>query len=376
MAECEYLRMSEDCTHSIFYDDQTAEIHDVERAREFHRYLHPVNLSSIEERRNDNVFDFEDVPRLSEALAPLCQLTALQCRVKKAMINCMDRDTMYFLTEATASRTRIEGELHQFIQDPILASCTSVPLKGRICELTIRLTDKPDKRLPTFVVPDLTKSRFAGMSIISGPPFYRFYAGMPIRTKSGLNIGSLAIMDDQPRKGLTLAEEDFMRITVTQIMTLLETNRQAIENVKMRKMMSGLTNFVSSSRSEQQESQTSRGSSSRNASSNTRHEYGMAIQALEKDEKLQASGLGIPSSSHLLRKAIDAQNPGRPQSHLHPSGDSEQSIPRDVDLDIIAANATKALLQRAAIAIRESLSLSTSSPVIFFRVSSWSSILT
>ena len=35
--------------------------------------------------------------------------------------------------------------------------------------------------------------------MVTGPPHVRFYAGAPLRTQEGFNIGTLAIMDDTPR---------------------------------------------------------------------------------------------------------------------------------------------------------------------------------
>lgn len=41
--------------------------------------------------------------------------------------------------------------------------------------------------------------RFAENPQVVGPPNIRFYAGAPLRTSDGHNIGSLCIIDDKPR---------------------------------------------------------------------------------------------------------------------------------------------------------------------------------
>jgi len=52
-----------------------------------------------------------------------------------------------------------------------------------------------------FVVEDLSKDpRFAGNPMVIGPPHARFYAGMPLALKPGLNVGTLCVLDHQPRK--------------------------------------------------------------------------------------------------------------------------------------------------------------------------------
>ncbi|KAI1620273.1 hypothetical protein EDD37DRAFT_569529 [Exophiala viscosa] len=221
---------------------------DVRRAREFYHYLQPDNLLHPDRpRRNSKVSaSSDDVPSLSNALSPFCQLAVLRCNCRKSMLNVMDRDVMYFLAEATRENTA-EGEAaYEFVEDPILMRCSAIPLKGRICELTIRM-DNVDETAPTpmYIIPDLTDSQFSEMEIVTGPPYYRFYAGVPITTRDGVNIGSLAIMDTKARpNGLTYSEEKFLADAARQVMLHLETNRQAIEGRRCRRMAEGLEAFI------------------------------------------------------------------------------------------------------------------------------------
>ena len=228
---------------------------DARRAREFYHYFQPDNLVQPHLRRRSSVFDVADqeVPNLSKALSPIAQFTALRMKCRKTMINVMDRDIMYFLSEAMRVPAENGEETFDFVEDPILVACSSFPLKGRICELTIRLdnTETSDST-PMFVINDLSKSPFAHMEIISGPPHYRFYAGVPITTRDGINIGSLAVMDTRIRPdGLTSAEQAFLATTAGQVMLFLETNRQAIEGRQARKMGEGLEAFIAGKKSVQ-----------------------------------------------------------------------------------------------------------------------------
>lgn len=57
-----------------------------------------------------------------------------------------------------------------------------------------------------MLVPDtLEDSRFADNPIVTGEPYIRFYAGSPVHAPDGQAVGSLCIMDREPR---TFTEED------------------------------------------------------------------------------------------------------------------------------------------------------------------------
>ena len=71
---------------------------------------------------------------------------------------------------------------------------SEVPREQSFCSRTIN-----DERV--LVVEDaLADPRFATNPLVLGPPHIRFYAGAPLRSRSGHNVGALCAIDHQPRR--------------------------------------------------------------------------------------------------------------------------------------------------------------------------------
>jgi diguanylate cyclase (GGDEF)-like protein len=80
----------------------------------------------------------------------------------------------------------------------------------------------------TMVVPDATlDERFAGNPMVTGAPHVRFYAGVPLLNAEGHALGSLCIVDREPRE-LNDADNATLRALARMVVTTLELRRATL----------------------------------------------------------------------------------------------------------------------------------------------------
>lgn len=70
--------------------------------------------------------------------------------------------------------------------------------------------------------------RFARSPLVLGEPRIQFYAGMPLRTSDGFNIGTLCVADSRKRR-LSSQQHEALRILAHQVMVQLELRRHLVE---------------------------------------------------------------------------------------------------------------------------------------------------
>ncbi|MBA4072324.1 MAG: diguanylate cyclase [Gemmatimonas sp.] len=81
-----------------------------------------------------------------------------------------------------------------------------------------------------MVVPDATRDlRFAENRFVVKDPGIRFYAGAPVRSREGLNLGSICVIDRQPRRSLLEHQRLALKAIACQASALLELRRTAAE---------------------------------------------------------------------------------------------------------------------------------------------------
>lgn len=74
-----------------------------------------------------------------------------------------------------------------------------------------------------FVVCDTSKDkRFSGNPLVTGAPYIRFYAGMPLITAGGYAIGTLCVADTRPRERLEPEDEALLRVLASSAADAIE----------------------------------------------------------------------------------------------------------------------------------------------------------
>jgi len=107
-------------------------------------------------------------------LQDIVELAARICDVPIALVSLVDRD-------------------RQFFKARIGLDAGETPRDISFCGHAI-LGDEP------FVVPDAAADeRFADNPLVTGPPHIRFYAGIPLLVDQRHAIGTLCVIDSQPR---------------------------------------------------------------------------------------------------------------------------------------------------------------------------------
>lgn len=122
------------------------------------------------------------------------------CRVPIATFSLVDGDRQWF-------KSRVGLEVSQTEREA--AFCAHTILDEHILEVADAMRDE----------------RFAENRLVLGDPHIRFYAGAPVRSSDGFNLGTICVIDRAPRERLDSGQRAALEALARQAGMLLELRR-------------------------------------------------------------------------------------------------------------------------------------------------------
>ena len=161
-------------------------------------------LPKNEAKRLNVLWQYDLLDTVPEAVFDdLTNLAALICEAPVALISLVDEKRQWF-------KSRIGVSVKETSRD--VSFCAHAILQDGL-----------------FTVSDATKDpRFSGNPFVTGPQHIRFYAGVPLRSPDGYALGTLCVLDKEPRK-LRPEQKQAMRVLARHVETQLELRRHAKE---------------------------------------------------------------------------------------------------------------------------------------------------
>lgn len=159
----------------------------------------PAEPWRLEVLSSYGVLDTPSEPLFDDLTALASQL----CGTPIALISLVDRDRQWFKSEHGLGQRQ-------------------TPLEASICAHAILQDD-------LLEVPDtLEDPRFVGNPLVRGELGLRFYAGAVLKTSDGLPLGTICVLDKQPRR-LAPSQQQALRRLARQTMALLEMRRLLVQ---------------------------------------------------------------------------------------------------------------------------------------------------
>lgn len=162
--------------------------------------LHALQLYKILDTSAEKAFD------------DLTRLAATICETPISLVSLVDSNRQWFKSRHGIEPTETPREM---------AFCAHAILDGKV-----------------MVVEDASKDpRFAKNALVTGEPGIRFYAGAPLTVADGLNLGTLCVIDTQPRS-LSAKQLEILEILRDAVITQLELKRNVADLEALERVLS------------------------------------------------------------------------------------------------------------------------------------------
>jgi GAF domain-containing protein len=235
MASSSSFQHTDDHTGTKSTHGRKRRLYESRREREFYSYYESVLAYSSTEPKfcdlncPEAAAKHTAVSPANTILTAFTQLAALRIGTRRAMVFFFDADHAYVIAESTRTLS-LRDDSHHAPGDSLWLGFTKIPRGLSVCEVTADLpanegsnAQDPNTKTIAHIVNNLAEdTRFCDRPYVQGGPKARFYAGVPITTPSGINIGVLCVLDDKPRDGLEDDQVEFLRNLAATIMSHLE----------------------------------------------------------------------------------------------------------------------------------------------------------
>lgn len=230
-----------------------------QRLREFLKYFIAAwestghQVSDIDEHVQDGYEPEKAVLSSDPILNALAQLAAHRLACDRAFISIIDDNHQFIIAEATRSISLYDGSIHA-PGEGICIGARPLDFVAGVCATTFQqfLTDGPCLVTPNcyadtsrYIINNfLLEEEYKDRPYVTGFPFFRYYAEVPIKVASGAVIGTLSVIDNKPGNGLS--EDRYLALAeiAKTIMLHLEMVKAEQDHKQASTLLSGLNTFL------------------------------------------------------------------------------------------------------------------------------------
>ncbi|RMZ25241.1 hypothetical protein D0859_10709 [Hortaea werneckii] len=179
------------------------------------------------EGHSESFAALSDFNRTDAALTALLRCVVYELDADLAMISLLDEETQYFV--AGASRTSL-GSAQVTLESARWYGCDSVLHHGGLCERTVKIPNL----LAIYEELDLAANdRTSQLPFVNGDvASFRHYAGAPLKTPTGIVIGTVFAFSNNPSPGLDQQRRQFLVQTSDNVMGQLVQALQALDGIR------------------------------------------------------------------------------------------------------------------------------------------------
>lgn len=169
----------------------------------------PKTDTAAEQARQRKLDSYRLLDTLPEAAYDdIVRVAAVVCDVPTALITLVDHDRQWF-----KAKVGIEAQ--------------QTPREIAFCDHAIRTPEQP------MIVPDATQDpRFAENPLVTGHPGIRFYAGVPLQAPTGEALGTVCVIDSEPRE-IGERQVEGLQALARLAIELMEEHRERLERARI-----------------------------------------------------------------------------------------------------------------------------------------------